>query len=344
MPLEVVQSVTALIDLCAKPGAQPKTEDLRAVLKYVAGVADAQVLDLPKKYGAAGAAVSASINTSLQRILEYGYHPGIPANVVYPAMIRESGWLADSDFAQEKPQLWDKSGTLEAPFIIRGREFEEITPDTFSGAFYRYTMDRVLLRTSYEGRDVFVSITQQDGPSSVGKKGLVLDDATWNYLYSEEEGLTKGGMTWMDTYMYGSASVSVYIQDAANPQHTTCMMFKWLRAGWAKLNVVRSKHIAAGCERSVRSFRQVIESPKLPSSNELAAQYASLTKLSDEELDAMMRTYVDGLQRFRSENELLEDGLFASLLDDYTYVKQLNRAQKVNLMMKSYLRTQLGIK
>ena len=45
-------------------------------------------------------------------------------------------------------------------------------------------------------------------PSNIGRKGCVVgDDANWNYLYSDETGLTKTGLGWVDSYMYDAHSI-----------------------------------------------------------------------------------------------------------------------------------------
>ena len=125
------------------------------------------------------------------------------------------------------------------PVVVRGVETVEITPDINTGTYYKYDLDRTMILFKHQGRNVFVSLSRQKGQSEVGKKGVVVgDDEDWNYLYSGEKGINKTGLGWVDSYMYGSSSIILFYEpDPDNPM-VKCAVFKWLRAGWKKINMV----------------------------------------------------------------------------------------------------------
>ena len=57
-------------------------------------------------------------------------------------------------------------------------------------------------------------------------------------------------------------------------------IFKWAKAGWKGSNVVKTSHITAGLKRFTACLRQVMESPRLPSSDAIAAKHAGLKAMA----------------------------------------------------------------
>jgi hypothetical protein len=47
-----------------------------------------------------------------------------------------------------------------------------------------------------------------------------------------------------------------------------CAVFKWLRAGWSGINMVRSKHIYNGLKRFAKPLKEILEYPSLPPWNQ----------------------------------------------------------------------------
>lgn len=342
VPDEVFSALEGLISMTTTPGVLYDQTRTVPLFEYIGATAGDGDTVMPKRDGARGVCVRETIGTPLSRILQYGYNPDIPPYVVLPSVVRHSNWYPESDLMQERPHLWDALNTLEAPIVLNGREFEEITPDSFSGAYYSYDLSRVLILTRYEGRGVLISISRQDGPSSVGKKGGILDDATWDYIYSDEEGLTSGGIGWMDTYMYGSSSVSIYMEDAQGLT-TSSVVFKWLKAGWAGLNVVRPKHIISGCRRFTGAFRKVIESEQLPSPAAISAKLQQFMAMTNEQLEELVGRYTSRLAERWKDHPLMENKVFSRLFEDGRYASELSREERISLLMKNYLRGALGV-
>ena len=100
-------------------------------------------LDPGKRGNATGAYFFSDVKAPLSKVIKYAYNPRIPAYVTLPSVVRLGGW-------QVKPSgpvanAWDRVGDVKAPLIMRGVEYEEITPDTTTGAYYRYDMDRLMV-------------------------------------------------------------------------------------------------------------------------------------------------------------------------------------------------------
>ena len=86
---------------------------------------------------------------------------------------------------------------------------------------------------------------------------------------------------WAETYLYGSASISVFMESAPGSGKVDVSIFKWAKAGWKGSNVVKVSHITAGLKRFTSGLRQVMESPRLPSSDAIAAKYSELKAMND---------------------------------------------------------------
>ena len=125
-------------------------------------------------------------------------------------------------------------------------------------------MDRLMVLLHYRGKDFFISVTRQKNPSTVGRKGAIIGpDTDWNYFYSGQKGLNKAGLGWVNSYMYDAFSVSILFEPGASKTQTRYMAFKWLRAGWGGINMVKQENIMEGCNRFASGFKKVLESPQL---------------------------------------------------------------------------------
>jgi hypothetical protein len=189
------------------------------------------------------------------------------------------------------PKALEQGNTL----LVRGTEREIITPDANTGGYYSYTQDRAVAVFQGPTGPVLVSVGCQTKPSDIGRKGYVVgEDADWNYLYSEETGLTKTGLGWVDSYMYNAHSIIVFVADSSSGT-IRAGSFKWLNAGWAKVNMVKQSHIINGIKRFTADFKAVLESSRLPETQELAAIYEELKSGSTETLRQMVAPYLEAI-------------------------------------------------
>ncbi len=149
------------------------------------------------------------INTDLKHILQYTYNSDIPSFAFMPSSVRLSYWDQVNGQNQDLPKLWTYISNSACPIVVKGIKHIEITPDQFTGAYYRYDVDKVLILCKYHGRNLLISISKQKDRSDVGKKGIVLgSDDNWDYFYSGEKGLSMPGLGWVSSYMYNSIGIS----------------------------------------------------------------------------------------------------------------------------------------
>ncbi|WP_239061079.1 hypothetical protein [Desulfovibrio sp. JC022] len=342
LPKQVDAGLDYLFDFMAGKGSSLDAAKINALIKYVDDApATDKIIKLPKRDSSNGAAMRMQVNAGLKRILEYTYNPEIPNYALYPSVIRISGWHPDSQFYTEKAQPWKYIDDCDIPKVWRGKEFEVNTPDSFGGAYYRYDLNRLLVLLKFEGRDVFLSVSKQLDKSSVGMKGLVVDDSQWNYFYSGIPGLTTGGMGWMDTFMYGSMAVNLYVQDKNNPEQTVCYLFKWLRAGWAGLNVVRPKHIFEGSQRFGRAFLALMESNDLPEPAAFAEKVKEIEGMSDQDIDHYISEYSKQIEHMAAEHPVLSDE-FPEVYEHGKYADKFTREERIGVLVKEYVKQAMG--
>ncbi|MBN2417791.1 MAG: hypothetical protein JXL81_00260, partial [Deltaproteobacteria bacterium] len=202
----------------------------------------------------------------------------------------------------------------------------------------------LLILIKYKGRPALVSVSNQKGPSDVGKKGIILgNDNEWNYIYSGEKGTTLPGTGWADTYMYGSSSITIYYGLSVDPGKVKCAVFKWLSAGWMGMNFVKPAHIRKGMERFARDFCKVIESSALTDTQSVAQTYRQIHNLSLDELRARTAAYYNqkNINRFQLENSQYKKWI-SKLFKEGKYINRLNRQEMEAFVSIQYLKYLMG--
>ncbi len=280
----------------------------------------------------------------LSTILEYAFHPKIPSHVFALSSVRHAFWKEVDGRSQPLPSdIVRHLDELSTPLVIHGIEHEEITPDLNSGAYYSYDLARTLIMCRVTGRKVWISLARQRDKSDVGRKGIVLGpDEDWDYLYTGEKGIDKMGLGWVESYMYEGFSAIVIIQENDDQPRVRCGIFRWLRAGWNDLNFVRRSHIRRGLERYAETFRQILESPRLPSPDQISAAAATIGAMSAEQLHDRGRQYLQSLKTRYGGERKFPDKWFAQAVEDGPYLHQLSRAQLEAMVFLEYMKKALG--
>lgn len=300
-------------------------------------------LDPGKRDNATGAYFYTDIKAPLAKVLKYAYNPAIPAYVTLPSVVRLGGWQAKPTGPFET--LWEKAGSVTEPLVVRGVEYEEITPDLSTGSYYRYDMDRFMVLLSHKGRDFFISVAGQKSPSTVGRKGAIIGpDADWTYYYSGQKGLSKSGLGWVSSYMYDAASVSILYEPVPSKGQTRYVTFKWLRAGWGGINMVGRENILEGCRRFAMGFKKILESPNLPEADQLAGLHARIKSLADQDLNAWLQPVGKALKALCRTEPSLSRSDFQDQIESGKYLASMNREEKENLLMTESVKLSIGKK
>jgi hypothetical protein len=299
VPDSLSPGLTHLLDL-ADPEKQPafQPDKIKKLLEFVEEPKDPGALYFADpKLGSPSAYFDFDIRQHFDHMLKYAFNPNVPAYLTTPSSTRLSQWKQDQGFGKQVPVLWKIIDEQEAPILVKGLEFVENTPDVFSGAYYSYHLYRTLIMFKANNRKVIISISKQKGKSDVGKKGYVLGtDDNWDYFYSGKPGLTKPGLGWVRSHMYDSSGINIYYEIDPSAPLLRCAAFKWVRAGWSKINVVQKHHIYKGIKRFAKSFKQIMEYPSLPSINTFGDAFSKINAMSANELKERLKIYLNILE------------------------------------------------
>lgn len=314
-------------------------EQLSGLINFVSSMPVESSMILKERQEAAGAFFAFSVRGNLARVLDYVYNPDIPVYVTMPSSLRQQQWLTPEvhDELRKLPRRVESANDIR---LLRGRDREVITPDTNTGGYYMYDQDRIVTLLPGPTGPVLVSVSSQTDPSEVGKKGCVVgDDKDWNYLYSDEKGLNKTGLGWVESYMYNAHSVIIYVADSsANVIHVGS--FKWLNAGWGKMNMVNSNHILNGIKRFSMDFKAVLEASGLPGAPVLEDKYRELLQSSPQDLRQMVSPYIKAL--INSGSSGLQSNPFKSLLYSGEYLQQMSHEEMVKILLLEYVKRCIG--
>lgn len=331
------------------PGSQTRFDP-----KRIGDIIDFTVADKPadtlfhagQQFGAPSAYYEFDIRKSLGDLLQLLYNRQIPSFALMPSSVRYCYWSKIEGRPDPVlPDLWTLLPGLEAPVVFRGVQHVENTPDLFSGAYFAYDLDSALVLYRCSGRNVFISITRQRDVSQIGRKGLILGtDENWDYVYSGQKGLTRAGLGWVDAYMYDSYSISIYCETGtASSPRVHCAVLKGVRAGWADLNMVKTRHVYRGLQRYGAAVKKILESPALPAAGELARRFDSLNRLSSAQLRQRATTCLNHLvARYRNEKRLYRD-CFARIFS-HDAIGRMNRHELYALVALETMKQLLGRK
>lgn len=349
LPPEVQKTVTALLAMQDPASPLPGKAALETFLGYTTSPVSLQGIGekapFPDKYEKGSGILwrSRLRGVPLATTLEYLFNPKVPMTVVYPSSIRYAAWQPGSDLLKTQP-LWEQLGAhKEAPLVLRGTEVEEITPDDNSGAYYRYTLDRVLILTEHEGQRMLISLSWQHGKSDVGKKAATIGDyANWDFVYSGVKGTLASGIGWAETFIYSSASIIVFYEDAPGGKDTGYAMFRWMDAGWSGMNMVKQSHITAGAERSFAGLKSFMESPKRPSPADIAAHISALNALDLPTLQERFMPYSLKVEESAATVDALKTDDFQAVVKDGGYGKSMTKEELVAAFAVNYIKELLG--
>ncbi len=315
-------------------------ERVADMLDFIAGPKEAErIYTADPSLGEPSAYAEFDLSTDLEQLLRVAYSPDIPGMATAPASVRLTYWTRVNGNGGALPRLWKRLGDLAAPVVVSGTAYEEITPDVFSGSYYGYDLDRTLILFKHGGKRFLISLGKQRDVSEVGKKGVILGpDDEWNYLYTGNEGIPKFGLGWVRAYMYDSYSIMVYCETDPAAPRVRVGIFKWVRAGWQDINMVRSYHIYVGMGRFAKGLKEVLHNPRLADPAVISAEAARLQRLSQEELRAATRVYLVRLKEKYEGSDTLADKENAALFEGDRYLDQLTRDQMESLLFIEYLK------
>ena len=341
LPVNIKSGVRHLVKVATSTNPIPiSMGEIGNILDFIAGEKDRSYLYYPESWrDTTQTYFEFDIKRDFDSFIKYTFNPNIPEQAARLSSVRLSYWKDGAN----RSQIWNRYEGLDKPFLISGTEYEVNTPDTNTGAYYGNTIERTLILCKYKGRKVLISLSYQPEESEVGKKGAVLaHDGDWNYFYSGIEGLTMKGLGWASSYMYRSLSIAIYYEVEPGKPLVRNAIFKWLRAGWAGMNMVKKVHIDRGMKRFARDFKFILEHPDLPEPEELERNFNTISKLSTKEMKAIAKDNIKNMIKEYGKGEMLSRRQFSSLLRSGAYLKNMDRREVEGILILDYMKKTLG--
>ena len=345
VPTGLSQGVRYLLDLAAPENREPfQPGKIKKLLEYITEPKDPEALYYADpKLGSPSAYFDFDVRQHFDHILKYTFNPDIPGHLTAPSSTRMSNWKQVQDSDGRLPALWNNSDKLETPIIVRGIEAVENTPDVFSGAYYAYDLYRTLILFNTNNRKVLISISKQKSISDVGKKGYVLgSDDNWDYFYSGKPGLSIPGLGWVKSHMYDSYGINIYMEIDSGAPLLRCAVFRWITAGWSKINVVKRHHIHNGIKRFEKSFKEVMEHPSLPDIDTLSDVYSKIKALTEHELGLRIEAYLNILEKSYGSDYRPPRRWSPQVFKDKKAWFQMSPAAMQSVLMIEYMKHALG--
>jgi hypothetical protein len=281
--------------------------------------------------------------TDIGKISDYAFNPDIPDIATMPSSVRLFQWMDEKGQRRQAPRVDRYLGDLDTPVVENARQYVEITPDSHSGAYYGYNLYQSLVVFKYKQRRVIITISRQADVSTVGKKGYVLGtDGDWDYFYSGKKGLTIPALGWVSSYMYAASAINIYYELEPGSPTVRCAMFKWLRAGWSGINMVKRKHIYNGLKRFAGTFKQIMEYSALPPVEVLAADFSRIRGYSDDTLRSKMDIYSDILKKRYNGDRHNGKRRIAKMLADKDHWLGMSRDEMESALVIEYMKAVLG--
>jgi len=283
------------------------------------------------------------IHIDFKTMVDYAFNPAIPGIATSPSSMRLFKWIDSAGDELPHPRVGQHLENLNSPVVLKGLQYVEITPDLNSGAYYGYNLHQILLLFKHHQRDIIVTVSQQVDVSTVGKKGYVLGtDSDWDYLYTNKTGLTLPALGWVNSYMYDSRGINIYVVMDSSAHQIRCAAFKWLRAGWSGINMVQKKHIYRGLKRFGATYKEIFESPLLPPADKLAEAFARIRGLSRDVLRSKMEIYSNLLKSRYDSGRQRSKKWPAKLFESKDHWHQMSNEEMESAMFIEYLKYALG--
>lgn len=312
---------------------------LSSLIDFVDGMPTDTSLVLKERHNMEGVFHSFQISSSFQDLLGYVYNPDIPPYITKPSSL-QSQYSLTPEFSKEISRLINEAESASSTIVLRGEENETITPDTNTGSYYSYNQGKLVALLPGASGQIMLSATLQDKISEVGRRGCIVgNDGNWDYLYSDKTGLNTMGLGWVQSYMYEAYSVILYIPDPQTKTIKTAI-FKWLNAGWQKINMVKSHHILGGIKRFAADLKGVLESPDLPEVNEIVDKYQELKTKDEEELRRLVAPYLNLIGSTEDAGSCPSS--FISSVSSGKYLQQMSSEEIIRILLLEYIKTNLG--
>lgn len=342
-PNELTPTLDNMIRLCADKSGKKQLDmdQLSQLTDFIRRQPEMADYSPEDHDGTKGSFISFTIKRPLADIVRYSYNPNIPEGAVTPYAVNYTLWKTVDAEGNRLPEIWKWFQKPTQPFYVRGVSRLSLTPDMNTGAYYEYDIQKQFIGCRQGDSRIFLSLSDQIGPSDVGKIGYVIGrDQDWNYLYTQEKGLNRKGLGWVKSKIYKFSSICCLIED--QPGVVKVGVFQWLGAGWLGMNVVDTHHIRRGLQRHATYFKSIMESSQMPSPDTLERIYQCLYQSNETLLREKAEVVIHHFKQMACSNQQLAEIDAIKELDEKAYVAKMTKAQLMNTLVREFVKQRLG--
>lgn len=287
------KSEDALTHLHAFMTGQETSLCFRTLSPFITHIAENAKEETPwrlrTRWNANGAAAFAHIPQPKWPSMRRNFHAEIPDYTLFYSTLRYSTITDTSTFAHAIETVIDAQPCTNHYLFAQYGATEATTPNLQSGACYSYTNTRTVLHANIAGTNVLFSLSSMDDISTPSERGAVVgppeDDL---FYYSKQRGINIRGLTWVESRMYVSKSLVVYID---LPDGTTGVgMFSWVNAGWSDINVTLYFHIYTVLKDAIKTLNNTVWNPALDT-KKLSRVLQTIEQLPSEKVNMLYAAY-----------------------------------------------------
>ena len=136
--------------------------------------------------------------------------------------------------------------------------------------------------------------------------------------------------------------VNIYYEIDPQTPLLRCAVFKWLQAGWSRINAVKKIHIHNGIKRFAKSFKEIMEHPSLPNINALSEVFSKINAMPKDELKDRIKIYLNILENRYGRNYRPPRAWSPEIFKDKSPWYQMSTEAMRSVLMVEYIKVVLG--
>lgn len=146
----------------------------------------------------------------------------------------------------------------------------------------------------------------------------------------------------MRFHRYDSYGVNIYYEIDPYSSLLRCGAFKWVRAGWSKINALKKHHIHNGIKRFAKSFKEIMEHPSLPSIKAFSDAFSKINAMSEPELEERIKIYLNIMENRYGRNYRPPRAWSPEIFKDKRPWFQMSTEAMQSVLMVEYIKYVLG--
>lgn len=305
---------------------------------------------LKDRWDAHGAAIFSHSDQPMGPRMRVNFSTRIPDYALFYKTLRYSNALEKDKYRRAIEECVKTSAPSQSYHTASYKSIELTTPNIQSGACYVYTNRRQMIRANILGTNVLFSLARMIDNSSLSTRGILIGPEDKGlYYYSDVNGINIRGLTWVQSRMYVSKSLVIYID---LPNGTTAVgMLSWVNAGWNDVNVTQYYHIYTVLRDAIDTLNNIAWNKNIhPDYTGDAIE--TIQRLPEKKLEELYKKYCAYVEKCYNEQKPSK-GLFGKMkvweeapqlvtLYSKKTLADMPESYKKALLVQEYIRSLVG--